>query len=190
MKEVIEKARAMRAEFYLKDESITGARMPLKFSTEKFSRFIEKERGISIDRVFLPPEEMDHLLGLYAKQRNGDVFILVSEENNECWRRFVFMKELCHVFLDEEDCKDVDGLAQALIYKGMRIDNENYAKEVSGVIAAIELLIPEHLQAYFGHEIYVKKTDSKTLASRLKVPQKFMDWRLQNWGMPIIHAHE
>ena len=186
MDEVIKKAREMRAKFCM--QASGGIRNPVRLNTAKFSKFVSEDLGINITEQFLPEDEMPDLLGLYAKDNKGDVIILISEGNNHCWRRFVFIKELCLAFLEETPCTDVEGLASSLIYKDIKQQNGNYAREVSGVIAAIEILIPEQLQGYLAHETNVKRVDSTTLAERLMVPQRFLDFRLRTWGLPVIHA--
>ena len=44
-----------------------------------------------------------HLKGLLYRQDERSAVILIAESNNECWRRFVFIKEICHLFLDERE---------------------------------------------------------------------------------------
>lgn len=182
MQEIIEKARAMRAKFC---EAYSYGNKPLAVNTLKFQKVVEKETGYTIDSNSVP--NMGELRGMLIRYPDKRALILISEENNECWKRFTFMKEISHLFLEtESDCFNTDAFEQAKVLVDRGFGNEDlYRAEVIGAIAALEIMLPIESKPDIAHRVRVNKDTPHTIAFLYKVPQKFVEYRLRQWSLPI-----
>jgi hypothetical protein len=167
-KQVIDRAKSLardlRAKFY---EHTQGLRHPIALNTEKFARCVSEEFGIKIE-ARLSSELGNHLRGLLLRESKTESIILIADSNNECWRRFVFVKEICHLFLDDEEdyCVEAEDLAIALL-SDEDSDSPQYASELAAAYAAIEGKTPYQI------------------AFQLKTPRKYVEFRMREWGITI-----
>lgn len=182
MDDVIRQARKMRA-FFLEECS---GRNPLKVNIEKLERVISEKTGVNIIRYQSP--KMSELRGMMIRLENGDALVLISDKITECWKRFTFIKEISHLFLTpSEDDFNTDTYEQAKCLVDIANgDQKLFKKEVSGIVAAMELLIPEGNKGTIAHMAQVEHKNLYQISSTFMVPQKFMEHRMTEWGIQII----
>lgn len=194
MNDIITQARTMRAKFLGENY---GGRVPVAISTDKFARFIGKETGYTIESVIVP--DMVDLRGMLLRYSAKKAVILISDHNNECWRRFTYIKELSHLFLEKNpDDFNADALEQAKalvdIVQGLNDPPEEqkklYISEITGIIAAMEIMIPEELLGYIAHLSNVDKMRPYAIAAKFKVPQKFIEHQMDKNNIPLNTAPE
>lgn len=181
MENVIKQAREMRA-FFLEE---SPGRIPLTVNVGKLQRIISERTGVKI--ICEQSPKMIELRGMMVRLENGDALVLISDRNNECWKRFTIIKEISHLFLtpSEEDF-NTDVYEQAKCLVDIKNGDEKLLnKEVSGIIAAIELLIPEGIKSTIAHMAQVEKKSLYQISSALMVPQKFMEYRMEQWGVQV-----
>lgn len=152
-----------------------------------FGSFVE-------DRKHLEP----HIKFDVSQSKKVALILLSSETyNNECWRRFTVIKEASHLFLEGdfllEGTTNVAQLAKVLTdlkdaslnpQESNSSDEKVYSRDYMGVYAAMELLLPESaIRTWMTHEVNVRKQNSYQVASALKLPQKFVELRMVEWGL-------
>ena len=112
---------------------------------------------------------------LYRYQRDGRWIaqIVISEDLNFCWSRYVACKELAHLLIDRPDRDFADSpitIIRSLVDDIISIDEE-ISSEKCAMIAAIELLIPWRM-----HDQFLKMStgglNNYEIAVLLKVPEK------------------
>lgn len=186
MEDVIRQAREMRAS-YLAELPGHGERLPV--NAERLAAFISKRVGIPIKQAVVP--ELTAARGLLVREKDGSALILIADSplNNTCWARFTFIKEVSHLFIETPDCFNTNAWDQArvLFDREYRATDGDAAKlynyEVSGVVAALELLIPDEHKGAVAH---MKRVEGKTnwqIASYFKVPQRHIEYRMRQWGI-------
>lgn len=172
----------MRAKFLAEQNY---GRLPIAINTVKFAKTVANETGYEISSVVVPMSQ-EGLRGLLLRKLDKKAIILINSSNNECWTRFVFMKELTHLFLDAEEdfITDAERLADGLVNR--ELDINVYALDNKGVRAAVEIMIPEELRTPIAHMVNVEKKTSFAIAFLLKIPKKYVEFRLREWDLQII----
>tara|TARA_B110000196_G_scaffold34593_1_gene26087 strand:- start:276 stop:863 length:588 start_codon:yes stop_codon:yes gene_type:complete len=167
-----------------------GDRLPIAINTDKFISVLSNHTGIPITPLILLPSAMPDLLGMYVMFSDDDgnksVEVYINGENNRCWKRFIAIKEVSHLILDQETTVDFTALAASLIDAEFHRNDEHvdlFIRDVSGVLAAIEIMMPEHLKAWAANQVNILGKGSKELSSMLIMPQRYVDHRLNEWGI-------
>ena len=123
--------------------------------------------------------------------------ILVSEdeENNECWRRFTVVKEAAHLLVEADELgnyTDVTRLANVLAntasldqYESLSDEGrELLLRDYSGIEVAIQLFMPESThKEWMTRQVHVEGKKPIDLAITLKLPQKFVEARMREFGL-------
>lgn len=137
-------------------------------------------------------EKHPHLKQHLKFEHNGGsaAIILVSSENNPCWERFTIVKEASHLYFEGSDLISypVRDLARALtatpsLDEQSEEDRVILERETTGIIAAIELLLPCGTKEWMEHKVNVEKYSSYQVAVHLKLPEKFVLNRMRQWGL-------
>lgn len=182
-------ARELRAKFY---PHCFGNRQPTVLNTTKFAKYIGEEYGVKITAV-LSAELGTHLRGMLLR-KPSEATILVADSNNECWRRFVYVKEICHIFIDDEDefTEDAEGLAIDLVHEGGENHQPSlaYRSELIATYAAIDIMIPPHLEQWMAHKANVEGQTPYQIAFALKVPKKYVEHRIRAWDGIKLNSEE
>jgi len=189
MEKIISEAREMRTKYLA---SCTGSRQPVAINTKKFATVVEEETGYGVESLVI--NDMEHLRGMIVRFPQKKAIIFVSDHNNDCWRRFTFIKEISHLFIETTpECFNSDAYeqAKALVDQFQTPDDVSPASEkllhaeVSGIVAAMEIMIPDELIPYVAHLSNVDKMLPYAIASRLKVPQKYLEYKMRQHGIAI-----
>ena len=185
MEEIIKRALEIR-DAYL--ESTQGLEK-LPIHDGKLKNIIQERTGWTITDRIVPG--LTHIRGMLARRpANKEALVLIadSDVNNECWRRFTFIKEISHLFLEDTEesyCNDALKLASTLVETEIETDRSLFMKEAIGVVAAIELLIPTGHKDHIQH-LVTKGFSNYQIASKYKVPERYIEYRLNKWGITPI----
>lgn len=104
---------------------------------------VEKIVGLPIEKVDVAAGGT-YLRGL-TERYDDRIVIYVSENQTEAWRRFTFVKELCHALCDGEEEHSADGIATLTeLIKTIDLDGAAppVVSETFAEIIALELLYP------------------------------------------------
>ena len=183
MDTVVSQARQMRVKFLEQCEY----KIPLRINVGKFARVVSEQTGIEITSVELP--DMGSLRGMLYRPSEKKAVVLISnsEPNNECWKRFTFIKEISHLFLEDKNNFNKDAYLQAicLVDDDMR-DSPHFQHELNGIISAIEIMIPDTMLGTIEHLARVKKLDAYSIAEMFMVPLKFLEYKMRKNDIPIL----
>ncbi|MGI1671814.1 MAG: hypothetical protein K6L74_16030 [Neptuniibacter sp.] len=147
-------------------------------STDAFSMWLEDNSGYKSQ---LKP---------INDQAEGVGLVLLSSKCNPCWQRFTVIKEASHLLFEAEDLlesTDILELAKAVVEipePGKEDGNaELFYRDYSGIVAALELLMPEAIRINVTHWVNVDKQTPYQVAEKLRIPEKFVEIRLDEWGL-------
>lgn len=177
-------AREMRAIYF---ENCEGNRQPLHLNTKKFANSIGNHLDYEI--ISCTTNALgEHLLAMLLREEHANskkATILIADKNNECWSRLTHIKEVCHLYIDEAriDHAEAEKVAVALLERGDK--SGYYDSEVLAAFTAIEIMIPEHLRTWMTHEVNVEMKTPYQIAYTLKVPRKFVESKMREWGITI-----
>lgn len=122
----------------------------------------------------------------------NSAIILTSSANNQCWARFTVIKEACHLYSEDTtelaENSDVYTTARVLVdlpcvESSCAGDKERFAREIIGIIAAIEIFMPERIKEWMAREVNVEKNTPYQIAKKLMIPERFVEYRLREWGL-------
>jgi hypothetical protein len=137
---------------------------------------------------WLTPQNVNHPL---VKQL-GQHIVVVARDNNECWERFVVVKEMMHLFdTDEQKAADAQMLDSLLseFSAPMAPFTPQFDAEIDSFWQALAVLCPQEARANFRKDLVDNKTDEYEIALKLKIPEgyvqrlfedRFDDWLKQN----------
>ena len=143
---------------------------PLVFSSTNLIRAIGEAYGVKVE-LFEVAWSALHVSGNTERRSDNTARIYVRSDLPTQWKRFVAIKELCHVMLDEQDDWSACGIEtiESLLTE-WRLVSENgrghesppkaLQSEMLAEIAAIELLYPAE---YRNSDIEKLKTGETTL---------------------------
>jgi hypothetical protein len=122
---------------------------------------------------WLTPQNSHHPL---VKQL-GHHIVVVARENNECWERFVVVKEMMHLFDTEDqkaaDAKMLDGLLSEFSAP-MAPFSPQFDAEIDSFWQALAVLCPQKDREIFRKELLENKTDEYEIALKLKIPESYV----------------
>lgn len=128
---------------------------------------------LGVSRGFwLTPTNTEHQL----VQQLGCHIIVTERGLNNCWDRFVYVKELTHLFDAIEgktaNFEQFDNLLGEFASQGPINDRSpQWISEATAVWRALALLCPEAKRQSFAAERKAVKIDDYEIALRLKIPQ-------------------
>jgi Zn-dependent peptidase ImmA (M78 family) len=169
--EVFKKIAAVQE--HMKAYSLAPDRM--KISIEDLQWCVADMYGIKIfkQEVSFDGEYVRGMLERYKDR----AFILVRADQSDDWKRFVCIKELSHIVIDEQDDWSPKGTEtiEALTYEA-HIDSDelpapNAQSEMLALIAAIELAYPYRDRLDDTKRLANKQTTIKKIALEYAVPQ-------------------
>uniref|UniRef100_UPI004047C81A hypothetical protein n=1 Tax=Yoonia sp. TaxID=2212373 RepID=UPI004047C81A len=123
--------------------------------------------------LWLTPQNVEHPL----VNQMGCHIILLARDMNHCWERFVYVKELMHVFDAENAKTNTPELFESLIDEFVAANvtpSEQMLSEFASFWRALGILCPEALREQFERERRELKIDDYEIALRLKIPQQYV----------------
>lgn len=123
----------------------------------------------------------DHVRGKVERYNNGTARVLIRADQSAEFLRFVTVKELCHLIIDEEDdwssagVETIRGLLKEwdLIREnghGHTEPSEPLQSEKLAEIAAIEMMYPRQFRSHDLAKIVAKETTVQKIAMQHDVP--------------------
>ncbi len=163
--EVYEAGKQYVSRNFLRDKaiSITGV--------DKI-KHIRTGADLGVSRGFwLTPTNTEHRL----VQQLGCHIIVTERGLNNCWDRFVYVKELTHIFDTGDGCTASPDAFDTLLgeFASQGPINERspqWVSEATAVWRALALLCPEAKRQEFAAERAAVKIDDYEIALRLKIP--------------------
>ena len=146
---------------------------------EEFQRIISQMYQIKIEK-FQVPFEATFIRGLLERY-DDHAKIYVRKNQEEDWKRFVAVKELCHLVIDEKEDWSTSGVSivRKLISE-YKIDKDKPAaraiqSEIFAEIAAIELLYPFSERRRDAILLENGEMTNAKIASYYKIPEAIVD---------------
>lgn len=107
-------------------------------------------------------------------QQHGAHLIVLARDQSNCWRRFVFIKELMHLF-DKADeltnSKEVFEKVLTELGPGSPQRSPQMNAEIKAIWMAMGLFCPEEQRKHLAAELVAGKIDSYAITVRLRMPQ-------------------
>lgn len=123
---------------------------------------------------YLSAKNTDHP---FVVQAGGRV-IVTARGLNRCWERFVYIKELMHLFDDPDSATDngdaFDELLSEFAGPGTTVSSAQMDAEVVCFWRALSALCPEETRKVFKAEIQANQTDYYSIALRLRIPEQYV----------------
>jgi len=124
---------------------------------------------------YLSARNTEHRLVI---QHGGHVIILAREGLNRCWERFVFIKELMHLFDDPEEATDTGDQFEKLLAEFMAPGAAGRSPQMNSEIKcfwmALGVLCPEPNRLEFQAEREKGQIDDYSIALRLRIPEQYV----------------
>jgi hypothetical protein len=125
--------------------------------------------------------------GFYLSARNtnhrlvqqlGCHVIVLARELNRCWERFVFVKELMHIFDDPSQATDsgatFDRVLSELLLPSAPQWSPQMLSELGCFWMALGVLCPESLRLAFQSERERGQIDDYSIALKLRIPEMYV----------------
>jgi hypothetical protein len=113
----------------------------------------------------------------FVQQNGGCVIVLARVGLNHCWERFVFVKELMHIFDDPAQATDSGEVFEQVlkdIIPNAPSQTPQAHSEYMCFWMALGVLCPEKLRQEFAVERAAGRLDDYAIAVRLRVPQLYV----------------
>lgn len=149
----------------LRDKAIEIAGVP-KVAHAKTGMDLGLARGF-----WLTPNNTEH----HLVRQLGCHIVVTARELNRCWERIVYIKELMHLFDEEDELAATpqmfDDLLAEFASQGPVDRSPQMKSEMLAVWRALALLCPENQRLEFAAERKGNRIDDYEIALRLKIPQ-------------------
>lgn len=125
---------------------------------------------------FIVPENTAHPFAKWAYEPGGAV-IVVARDMNYCWKRFVEVKELMHLFDDSLDLVGDADIFQDLVTEFVELPperSEAFRADTRAVWLALGVLCPEARRQEFARQRMAGETDNLSIARQLKIPERYV----------------
>lgn len=150
-------------------------------------------RPVAINDLRIPADESRVVRGMFLARRNGEaveysVYRLADLGDRE--RRFVTCKELFHVILDDEKCRNMDLLghleaSQMSFATADAKPDDSVKLEVLAEIGAMEFLLP-YAKRREALELAGDNPDYGMIAAKFGVPQVYVEVYLSEGMMNAL----
>lgn len=145
---------------------------------------------ISVCRgFFLSAQNKDHWI---VKQHGCDVIVLARDQNY-CWERFVYTKELMHLFdNDDEPTDSAEKFEKLLTDLEMPSATSEPSKQLlserKGIWMALSCLCPEKHRIEFEELLKNNYIDNYGIALKLRIPEQYVPLLFQSRYKLIIET--
>lgn len=117
-----------------------------------------------------------------VQQHGCCVIVLARDGLNHCWERFVFVKELMHLFDDPKEATD-SGEVFDEVLKDILPNTPSHTPQARSEYMcfwmALGALCPESLRREFAEERAAGRMDDYAIALRLRIPQNYVGMLFQ-----------
>lgn len=160
--------------------------------TPKISKNLIRDEALrlsGIDRVRHVKSTMDTSVcrGMYLSvkatqhrivQQVGTHVIVTARELNDCWTRFVYVKELMHVFTPASEASDTgekfEQVLSELSAPVMSSPSSQLMAEVDAFWMALAVLCPESRRLELKEALESNEIDGYGIALELKIPEQYV----------------
>lgn len=121
----------------------------------------------------------------------GNHVIVTARDQNYCWERFVYVKELMHVFGSNDQATDSGDKFETLLNELSAPTNEHSPQiqsEYESFWMALSVLCPERDRLAYDKMRRNNEIDDYTIACNLKIPQHYVQRLFEPRYEPIIHT--
>jgi len=142
-----------------------------KVSSRTIREYIKDITGKVADEQW--SDMKGHARGLFIQHQRNNV-IVIERELNDCWRRFVLIKEFMHFFDKEyEFVADPEKFENLLTDLSTPPDDPSVAvqSEYRGVWMALALFCPEDVRQDLNEKMKANLIDAYGVATKLKIPE-------------------
>lgn len=143
-----------------------------------------EEYGVKIKYGLVPDLTGNLLRGMFIR-KGDDVFVYVDEALSKPWIRYIVVKELCHLILNDKEymTDDPARLIELMIFEETTpLDGDAPLDLVSDMwakMAAHEFLFPMECRAAAARKIEAEEESYLTIARQFNVPQHLVEHCLQ-----------
>jgi len=124
--------------------------------------------------LFISVKNADHPI---VKQLGENNIIVTSRGLNRCWERFVFTKELMHLFDDSNELCDT-GEKFELLLDQLSISDQEMSPaalaEIKAFWKALAALCPEKKRLEYAEQRKNNEIDDFTIATQLRIPEQYV----------------
>jgi len=125
-------------------------------------------------------------------QQLGTHLIVLARGLPKDWERFVFTKELMHMFSDPLEATDTGGAFEKVLTEfGPRKPGATYSAQMLAEIRcfwmSLAVLCPENHRTYFNTEREAGRIDDYAIAIQLQIPQQYVQHLFRKDWAEIIH---
>lgn len=137
--------------------------------------------------MFISAQNLEHPL----IQRLGCDVILLARGQKYCWERFVYTKELMHVFDREDEPTNTPNKLETLL-TDFEVPSANTApstptiSDIKGFWMALACLCPESNRLEFQHLREKNHIDNYGVALQLRIPEQYVPMLFQDRYLKII----
>ena len=137
-------------------------------------RHIRSTLDVSVCRgFFLSSKNQDARL----VRQVGGTAIVTARGLNDCWERFVFVKELMHLFEDPEKATDSGAKFDTLLNEFAQPSRDPSApmqSEIECFWMAVSVLCPQKSRAEYREKLAERQIDHMGIATDLKIPAMYV----------------
>jgi hypothetical protein len=133
---------------------------------------------------WLTPQNTQHPLVAQL----GSHIVVSARDNNQCWERFVVIKEMMHLFdTDDQKAKDAATFSALLseFSAPMAPYTPQFDAEIDSFWQALAVMCPQKQRDDFRKELAAQTTDPYEIALKLKMPegyvQRLFEDRFDDW---------
>jgi len=125
----------------------------------------------------------------FVQQHGTNVIVLPREGLNYCWERFIFVKELMHLFDNPDQAADTGNKFEQMlteILPGASEPSPATLSEFDAFWMALSVFCPEALRLEFAAARTAEQLDDYAIALRLRMPQQYVQRYFEPRYRPII----
>lgn len=118
-----------------------------------------------------------------VQQCGCNIIVLPRDKLNNCWERFIYVKELMHLFDNREEATDSGDSFEILLNElqaGATIQTKQFQSELKCFWLALSALCPEEIRKEFKNSKEKGLVDDYGIATTLKIPQQYIPHLLSN----------
>lgn len=168
---VFKKVRQVREEY----QASTLAGDHPRLSIEDIYRVVSQAYNMQIikTQVVFEAQFLRGMIERYADR----ALIRVRQDQEDDWKRFAAVKELCHVFIDEQEDWSTEGvhtIDDLLVEYAIRNGHESHRvtqSEILAEIAAIEIMYPYDHRCHDLEQLAERNTTQIRIATYFAIPK-------------------